>query len=109
MKVFCRDDERYGTCYHEFQRGEWDGCTHWCADSLCIHDDRMIETGLDVLLAECIPGYDPWGLTAVSLVQWEEVVRRAERIGGERAEAVREADEWVRADVAMTGFVILGI
>ena len=109
MKYFCRDHEREGTCYHEFQRGKWDGSSHWKADSLCIHDDVMIEIGLDALLARCIPGYDPWGPTAVLLAQWNEVCRLSKQSGGPVAEAMVEADRWVRADAGMTEFTILGI
>ena len=108
MKYFCRDHERDGSCYHEFQRGRWDGASHWKADSICIHDDVMIQTGLDALLGECIPNYNPWGPTAVSLAQWEEICRCAKQAGGASAQAVLEADEWVRA-AEMTAFTILGI
>ena len=109
MKYFCSNCERDGSCYHEFQRGKWDGSSHWKADSVLIHDDMMRETGLDLLLTECIPGYNPWGPTEVSLAQWEAVRMRAQQTGGTAAAAADEADEWVRADGATAVFSILGI
>ena len=49
MKFFCTELERKGTCYHEFQKGKWDGKTFWKTDSLLLHDNIMCEVKLHKL------------------------------------------------------------
>ena len=39
MKYFVYNNQRDGTCYHEFYKGKWDGKTFWKDDSICIDDN----------------------------------------------------------------------
>jgi len=110
MKYFCKNQERDGTCYHEWIAGTWDGKTVWQEDSLYIHDDVLLETGLDALFFETIPRFDGCGITAVTAEDWKKARERAEQIGGITAEAFAEAEAWGAAAFARCGAItMLGI
>ncbi|MBQ3161120.1 MAG: hypothetical protein IJC04_03235 [Oscillospiraceae bacterium] len=96
MKYFCKDNERIGTCYHEFQKGKFNGTDFWKANSLCIHDDIHCKIKLGELIQSVVPEYSPTGETTVTREQWEVICCKANEAGGELAEAVAEADIWVR-------------
>ena len=110
MKYFCREKERKGTCYHEFQRGRWDGKTFWKEDSLLLDDDILWQLGFEKLLKETLPHYDAYAETEVSRKQWNAIMQRARELGGELQEAVEEADTWIRAELGEEEcFTILGL
>lgn len=110
MKYFCTETERKGTCYHEFQKGKWDGITFWRNDSLLLHDDICWELKLGKLLGKVIPEYDTYGNTEVTKEVWAEICERAEAIGGEVQAAIREADVWVQENFETEEvFYILGL
>ena len=96
LKYFSTEGSRQGTCYHEFQKGKWDGHTFWKEDSLLIHDDVHLELKLYGLFKQVLPTYDAFGDIAVNKTQWQEIYAMAEEIGGEMFEAIQEADAWVK-------------
>lgn len=111
MSFFVREQEREGTCYHEFYRGAWDENTFWKEDSLFLHDDILCENkGFWEAIVEVIPEYDPYGDTRVSFEAWKkigEVICRKDHGGKELYE---EADAWMKDACRRCGCVtILGV
>ena len=110
MKYFCNNNERVDTCYHEFQKGKFNGTDFWKTDSICIHDDIHCKIKLGELLKAVIPEYSPTGDTLVNREQWQMICRKAYESGGELAEAVTEADVWASDTFEQYSFfMILGI
>lgn len=110
MKYFCTEKERKGTCYHEFQKGRWDGKTFWKEDSLLLDDDIHWQLGLGKLFKELLPHYDAYAETEVSRRQWDAIIQRARESGGELQIAIEEADTWIRKELgAEECFTILGM
>lgn len=85
MKYFCTETEQKkskSSCYLEFQKGRYaNKC--WLEDSICLHDDIFEELCLYQVLCSAIPQFDHWGITEVSLEQWQQVKNKAEAVGGE--------------------------
>lgn len=112
MKYFVKDEQREGTCYHEFYKGKWDGKTFWKNDSICLHDDILCRvSAFEEALAAVLPAYNPFGETDVYPTQWEEIGRMIREKDNEEAVAVYlEADAWAREAFSAFGcFTILGI
>ena len=62
MKYFIKNDQRKGSCYHEFYKGKWDNETHWKDDSVYLHDDILYDAmDLADAIREVLPEYDPAG------------------------------------------------
>lgn len=95
-KYFCTEEERQGTCYHEFQKGKWDEHTFWKEDSLLIHDDVHLELKLYGLFKQVLPKYDAYGDVEVNKAQWQQIYAMAEEIGGDIFDAIKEADVWAQ-------------
>lgn len=95
MKYFCNEKERIGTCYHEFQKGNFEKIECWKEDSLLIHDDIHYKIDLGGLIKSVIETYDPFGVVKVSRDEWEMIYENAQKQGGELKEAVLEANPWV--------------
>ena len=111
MKYFVTDNEREGTCYHEFYRGKWDGYTFWKEDSLSIHDDIMVEhEGFTAAIKEIVTRYDPFRETEISIDEWREIGKIIQQKDETSQEIYQEADEWLK-DVFKTNgcFTILGV
>ena len=96
MKYFISDSERHSTCYHEWQKGCFDGRTFWKKDSLLLSDDILVQLELDILFNISLGNYDPYGETKVSKNQWEVILNKSAEIGGNVAECILEADVWVQ-------------
>lgn len=110
LKYFCTDENRIGTCYHEFQKGKWDEHTFWKKDSLLLSDDVLVELKLGSLLRKGIREYDPYGPVEVNKEQWLMLLELANQAGGAQMEALQEANEWVQECFATEEvFTILGI
>lgn len=110
MKYFIKETERKGTCYHEFQKGKWDGKTFWHKDSLLIHDDIFFDLKLGNLFAETVSGYISYGETEISMEQWEAVYNKAESMGGGVKAAMEELKLWAEQNFQTEQvFTILGI
>ncbi|MBR1529842.1 MAG: hypothetical protein IJ642_11145 [Oscillospiraceae bacterium] len=95
MKYFITEQERENTCYHEWQKGHFDGVSFWKNDSLLISEDMHYKLGLEELFKIIIPEYDPLGETEVSEKQWILLMQKASELGGEVLECLQEADKWV--------------
>lgn len=111
MRYFCRNDERSGTEYHEFYKGEWkDGDGFWHDGSLLLHDGLMRESGLRKVFAHCITAYEPYAEVIVMPDEWADVISCAKEKGGMAAEIVDEAEPWIHEVFEEYGcFTILGI
>ncbi len=96
LQYFCRESERKGTCYHEFQKGKWDEHTFWKTDSLLLSDEVLVELKLSRLFKKAIEEYDAYGPVRVTKEQWAAVSKLSETAGGKQWEAIREADVWVQ-------------
>lgn len=79
-------------------------------DSLLIHDDVLISTKIEKLLAEFIPDYFDYGVVELNVFQWEQIYREASLNGGEIKEAIDEAAAWVKENFTQNEvFTIIGI
>ncbi len=96
MKYFCKDNERVGTCYHEFQKGKFNGTDFWKADSICIHDDIHCRIKLGELIKSVVSEYSPTDETGINREQWQMICQKANQSGNELAEVIAEADIWVQ-------------
>ena len=75
MNYFCTEQERklsHSTCYLEFQRGSFKGeC--WLSDSISLHIDIFDGLKLYQLFRKAIPEFDFYGITEVTLDEWEKL------------------------------------
>lgn len=111
MKYFVFDEEREGTCYHEFYKGKWDGKTFWKSDSISLDDDILYEhPGFVDAIMEIIPNYNPLGETEISSEQWKAIGNAVKQKHHDSIELYQEADEWLKRVFEEYGcFTILGI
>ena len=110
LQYFCTEENRKGTCYHEFQKGKWDEHTFWKNDSLLLSDDVLVELELGKLFRKSIQGYDPYGPVEVNKEQWLMLLEAANQAGDAQMEALQEANEWAQECFATEEvFTILGI
>lgn len=109
MKYFVYDDQRKGTCYHEFYQGKWDEHTFWKADSISLHDDLLPGEFVEAI-TEVIPTYDPYGITEVSAVEWTEIGKVILTKDQKSQDVYKEADSWLEGVFQTHAcFTILGI
>lgn len=96
MKYFIYENQRKGTCYHEWYKGHFDGVSFWKNDSLLISDDIHWELSLKEIFRMFIPDYDPFGEIEVSENQWDMIIKKSAEIGGKLYECLKEADNWIK-------------
>lgn len=115
MNYFVNNDERRGTCYHEFIRGEWDGKTLWSYDSMYLRDDyisdlRLCELVFNPSFAEFGGKFNRWGQNTVNRALWESMLSKAVDTGGEVMDLFFEISPWVEKSLsAYETFTILGM
>ena len=111
MKYFCTEQERQGTCYHEFFKGKWDNKTFWKEDSLLLDDDNMFYyTQFGKILSEVIPEYDPYNEIEMLPIHWEQIIEQAKTFGDKESELVDEANPWMQEAFKEYGVItILGL
>ena len=111
MKYFVYDNQRDGTCYHEFYKGKWDGHTFWKADSISLDDNILFENkGFVDAIIEVIPNYDPFGETEISFLEWQEIGRVILDKDAVSQDLYKEADNWLKSVFKTHNcFTILGI
>ncbi|MBE6665627.1 MAG: hypothetical protein E7603_05340 [Ruminococcaceae bacterium] len=111
MKYFIFENQRNGTCYHEFYQGKWDKHTFWKSDSLLLHDDILFSRkGFIEAILEVIHNYDPFGETEISQDEWNKIGKIISHKDASSQALYKEADLWLK-NVFMTYdcFTILGI
>ncbi len=110
MKYFCKEEDRNGTDYHEFQKGRWYKQTFFDSHSIIIKDDVLKQIGLKALFEKCIPDYDYNSASEVTEKTWNKMLKEAKKQGGEVEEALLEAEPWVKDNfLTEESFSILGI
>ncbi len=115
MSYFVNNDERRGTCYHEFSCGKWDGKTFWDDNSLYLRDDYMSDLKLYELVlkpafAEFGKTFSRWGGNEVTREIWESMLAHAIEVGGEVQTLFFEITPWVEKNFSRYDeFGILGI
>lgn len=110
MRFFCVKSELKGTCYHEFQKGEWEEGSFWKEDSLYLHDDVLRSLKLYKVFQAVNPDYTDYGETKMDKNKWNQVLRIADVMGGDVKAAVEEAHQWViQVWKTEANFTILGI
>ncbi len=85
MKYFVRNDDREGTCYHEFYKGHWDEekMEFWSADSIYMHDDMMCCLKFGELVFKVMTTFAPYGVTEINTYNWEFIYEMAKSENGE--------------------------
>ncbi len=74
LSIFITNDERKGTCYHEFAKGKWDEETVWRDDSIYLHDDDLQDCEIFYkALREAVPNYDRYGVAELNRQEWDKV------------------------------------
>ncbi|MBE5859147.1 MAG: hypothetical protein E7301_03350 [Butyrivibrio sp.] len=111
MKFFVTNDERKGTCYHEFFSGSWDEQSFWNDESIYLDDDILImNLGFYEALKNAVPTYDRYHGTAFSMEDWENVRKYIPDSDITSLELYAEADVWVQENFKRENrFTIIGI
>lgn len=112
MKYFVNDDQRKGTCYHEFYKGKWDGEIFWAPDSIALHDDILYEAvAFTEAISAVFPEYDPSGEIEIDPERWKMIGEKIFQAGDQLAlELYGEADKWAQSVFLSYGcFTVLGI
>lgn len=111
LKYFIYNNERVGTCYHEFFMGKWDEQTFWSDSSLYLDDDLFIEFNLyEQVFSKVFAPYNVCGDNRVTNSDWERICAVSEQCGGEVRELFDELKPWAEENFSKYGeFWILGI
>ncbi len=110
MKYFCKEEDRNGTDYHEFQKGKWYKQTFFDSHSILIRDDVFTDIGLKALCEKFIPEYDYYSGSVVTEAVWKKMLKEAKKQGGALEEALMEAEAWAKDNfLTEESFSILGI
>ena len=111
MKYFVNEMERNAsgsTCYFEFQKGRYHGKC-WQKDSISIHMDIFDETHLHDLFSSVV-NFDYFGLTEITIDEWNTLVDKAHSIGGKIEEIISEIIPWAEDNYKKESvFTICGI
>ena len=111
MKYFVNEMERSAsgsTCYVELQKGRYCG-KRWKKDSMSIHMDIFDETHLHDLFSSVV-NFDYFGLTEITIDEWNTLVDKAHSIGGKIEEIISEIITWVEDNYKKENvFTICGI
>ncbi len=97
MKYFVSNDERKGTCYHEFYKGKWNLEVNgfYCVDSIYLHDDILVgHSNFSYCLQKHLDNYSDTGVTEIILEQWEKIKIYMMAYKNE-LELVNELDNWL--------------
>lgn len=111
MQYFCLENERKGTCYHEFYRGNWNEMDFWNPNSLLLHDDLLEKTELHKAFTAVIPAYNYFGATKVTSTDWFLICEYAKtHLNKAAQDALDEIDPWIKDVFEKEGlFTLLGI
>lgn len=96
MKYFITERERDGTWYHEWARGRHNGETFWSDDSILLAVQTMRDVDIYSFFYDVIPNYDAYEDAVIDKQLWESIKLRSKEVGGEIAECIAEAEDWVQ-------------
>lgn len=88
--------EKHTTCCFEFQRGRFQN-SFWREDSICLEADIFDELKLFELFKTAVPHFDYYGLTEVSLRDWQALRRLSDKRGGLEEKVILELTPWAEA------------
>ena len=111
LKYFINNNQRKGSCYHEFYKGKWDNETHWKDNSVYLHDDILYDA-MDFAdaIREVLPEYDPAGCIEVSVDDWLKIGKAVDQKDILAREIYQDANMWVQLACAECGCItILGV
>lgn len=110
MEYIIKNSQRQGSCYHEFQKGEWDEKTFWSDDSIYLSDDDFQKLELYKIFKFAIENYDKYAPTRVSFNEWNIALEKAKEFSKETQIAINEIDLWAQENFKSNdAFYILGI
>ena len=99
--------------FYEFVQGAWDekAMIFWSSDSLYLHDDVLIDLKLtNNLFKAAGVTFDSYGITGITLDDWNSLVRQANEVGGKISELIEELRPWAEENFQKNNvFTILGI
>lgn len=98
MKYFVDEEKRkasHSTGYFEFQQGKYHNRC-WLPDSISIHMDDFDDLHLYELIASVVPAFNYYGLTEITVQDWDNILHKARSAGGDAAAAMNEANQWVQ-------------
>ncbi len=109
MKYFIKNSERQGTCYFEFQKGEFNG-KFWLEDSLFLDEDIFDKFELYKYFQIAVPEFDYYGMNnAITPEQWKKLVSLIPK-NSKQEELFDKLTVWVNDTLEEYGtFSILGI
>lgn len=109
MQYFKTEAERRGSLWFEFQKGDFQH-KYWLNDSLYLYADTFDELKLFDLFSKAIPHFEYYGLTKVTIGDWQALLTLAHDCGGEKEKVVMELAPWAEACFEMgNSFTICGI
>ncbi len=115
-KHFVSNQERIvkggATDYLEFYPGvqEEDEVSFWNDDSLLINEDIFDEIGLGAFFDQNLKDFDFYGITYVSLKEWESLFSKVENESEKVQEGMKELADWLKGVFKeQPGFTILGL
>ena len=99
-----------GGCFFEFQRGKWDGKSHWKSDSLYLYADVFDGLGIYPVFANAFELFNYYGPNEVTRDIWDKIVLNSRKTGGETAALIDEAIPWAEENfLRFDVFYMLGI
>ena len=99
MKYFCKEEDRNGTDYHEFQKGKWYKQTFFDSHSILIRDDVFTDIGLKALCEKCIPEYDYYSGSVVTEAVWKKMLKEAKKQGCKSAKVVANLPYYITTPI----------
>lgn len=93
LKYFVDNNDRTGSNYFEFQKGDKNSC--WHEDSLLLHESIMNKYEIFPLFKAIIPKADYYGKTKVYRSQWEQVYTLINDDKADLRELFEELKIWV--------------
>lgn len=107
MKYCLRNHQRDGSCYFEFQQGQFTN-QFWLDHSIYLSVDIFDRLQLRKLFGKIIPDFDYYGITEVNREDWENLMTAAENTAAKPV--LDELNQWVIACFKTDDvFTILGI
>lgn len=102
--------KKRGTCFFEFQKGDFRDEKHWLEDSVMLDAEVFDRLGMLRIFQHAVPDFNYYGPTQVTAQEYQQLKLRGLAAGGEIAEVIRELDPWAEAALQSHGcFSILGI